>query len=388
MNLKIWQLDPANLTPYYNMALSEGLAEVGCQVTYITSPFLYDPHLTYPPSIKVVYSYFRGLTHPWLLKSQRLRQILRGVVYPWGHWNVLQALRQNPPDILHIQWNRLPRLDYYFIREVQKLGIPIVQTIHDVVPLYARRSHVPFLERIYAESQAVIVHSQQNQQDLIQRYPQVESKRVHILPHLALTNAFHHETRPPNALRQHLDLPLDKPVFLFLGNFQKYKGLDILLEAFGLALQKNPHIHLLVAGYAQNPSELLASSALQQYPEKISLKLGFVPTDEVGNYHLAADAVILPYRHIYQSGALLTAMGFSRAIIATKVGSFPETIDGNGWLVPPENPAALADAILEAAKDRVLLAKMGERSKEIIQANHSPNRIAQQLMAIYHQICA
>lgn len=50
--MNIWQLDPANLTPYYDMAICEALTQSGAQVRFITSKYLYDD-LVYPDSFRV-----------------------------------------------------------------------------------------------------------------------------------------------------------------------------------------------------------------------------------------------------------------------------------------------------------------------------------------------
>ena len=48
--LKIWQLDPANLTPYYDMALAKALAEAGQSIRFISSRYLYED-LEYPKKL-------------------------------------------------------------------------------------------------------------------------------------------------------------------------------------------------------------------------------------------------------------------------------------------------------------------------------------------------
>ncbi|MCU1245497.1 MAG: glycosyl transferase group 1, partial [Acidobacteria bacterium] len=61
----------------------------------------------------------------------------------------------------------------------------------------------------------------------------------------------------------------------------------------------------------------------------------------------AADVVLAPYRIEAQSGVALTAFHFARPVIATTVGGLPEIIEegGNGLLVPPDDPPALAEAL-------------------------------------------
>ena len=110
--LNVWLLDPAQLTPYYNVTLADALVQTGCNVRYIASPYLYDTNLSYSDRFKVDYLYFKGLHNPKLIRYPNLRRILRGISYPLGHLQLIRQLRQNRPDILHIQWSRVPYFDY------------------------------------------------------------------------------------------------------------------------------------------------------------------------------------------------------------------------------------------------------------------------------------
>jgi glycosyltransferase involved in cell wall biosynthesis len=75
--------------------------------------------------------------------------------------------------------------------------------------------------------------------------------------------------------------------------------------------------------------------------------LRFIPDAEIATYFAAADVVLAPYRIEAQSGVALTAFHFARPVIASRVGGLPEIVrDGvNGYLIPPEDPDALAAAV-------------------------------------------
>ena len=79
----------------------------------------------------------------------------------------------------------------------------------------------------------------------------------------------------------------------------------------------------------------------------VKYDLRFIPDSEIATYFAACDVVLAPYRIEAQSGVALTAFHFSRPVIASRVGGLPEIVrDGvNGYLVPTEDPDALAAAI-------------------------------------------
>jgi len=385
MALTIWQLDPAQMTIYYNVSLCDALAKAGSQVRYVTTQFLYDPEAPISTSFTTDYHYFRGLNHAWLLEYTRLRRLLRALSYPLDHWRLLRKLRQNPPDIVHIQWSRVPIIDQWLISRIQALGIPIVHTVHDVMPLFAGRRKDTALEHIYESVDGVVVHTKANRQSLLKTYPHIRPERIHIIPVLeAITSALDIEDDQA-AARRRLGLPEDVPIVLFFGSIRQYKGLDTLVKAFPLAAAERSDFWLVVAGRPETSEEADLLKQLEDQP-RTHVRGAFIPHDEVEAYHVAADVLVFPYHHIYQSGALITAMGFGRAVIVTEVGGMPETIDGNGWIVPPDDPPALAEVILEAVSDRERLRQMGERSRQIIDENHTGAVVARQTIAMYEQI--
>jgi glycosyltransferase involved in cell wall biosynthesis len=80
---------------------------------------------------------------------------------------------------------------------------------------------------------------------------------------------------------------------------------------------------------------------------------------------LFADAtcIVLPYRQATQSGVGAEARRHGRAIVATTVGGLPELVTpDSGRLVPSDDPAALAEAILEVVETPGLAAEMGRNA--------------------------
>ncbi len=385
--LTIWQIDPAQLTPYYDAATCEALAQAGCQVRYITSRFLYDDTMPRPEHYQTNQIYFRGLDNPRLLKYPRLRRVLRGISYPLGHWHVLQDARRLKPDVVHIQWSRLPRFDVWLIRQLKALGISVVHTVHDVVPLFALESSTDPLRKIYEEADRLILHTQANVDDFLKVYPGFSKDRMRIVPLIEFDKTDHRGKADKMQARQQLGLPLEVPIVLFFGSIRYYKGVDVLLDAFKRAVATRPDLHLVIAGKA-DPLERAKIPALDQITRLANVHLyeGFIPHDDLWAYYTAADVVVHPYRHIYQSAALITAMSFGRAVIVTDVGGMPETVDGNGWIVPSENPAALAEVMLEAVLDIKRLDVMGQRSRQLIEDRHSGEVVANRLIAIYQEL--
>ena len=94
----------------------------------------------------------------------------------------------------------------------------------------------------------------------------------------------------------------------------------------------------------------------------------YVANEKVALHFSAADVVVLPYVSATQSGIIQIAYGLNKPVISTRVGGIPEAVlDGQtGFLVEPENPDALADAILKfyQKRDEIDFSRNIEKFKE------------------------
>lgn len=138
----------------------------------------------------------------------------------------------------------------------------------------------------------------------------------------------------------------DEQVALFFGHVRPFKGLDIALQA----VAKSEGVWtLFVAGEVWwNDEETYRESiATLGIADRVTLDFRFIPDDEIAAVFAASDVVVAPYRREAQSGVALAAFHFRRPVIATSVGGLPEIIEEgvNGFLVPPEDPTALAAAL-------------------------------------------
>ncbi len=375
--MKVWQLDPFNLTPYYDAAFCTALERAGCTVRWITSPYLYDAAL---PAGAADYVYFRSLDHPCWLHYPHLRRIARLALYPLGHRALLRQLDGDPPDIIHLQWSRIPRLDRWLVKQIRQRGIPVVHTIHDVDPLF-HTADAAELAKLYAEVDRLIVHAPANRMALLQRHPNL-GNHVRIVPHIALDWPTSLDMDRASARRQ-LGIPANAIVLLFFGSIRAYKGLETLIDAFVQARMSLPDVWLVIAG---RPDSRRTDLALQQLGTHTVIHPDYIPSDQVWCYHLAADIAIIPYRQVSQSGTLITAMGFGLPTIVTRVGSLPETVEDSGWIIPPDNPEALAQAIRDAANDPDRRKQMGQHAQQIIKERHSPEQIAAQMLPLYEEV--
>ncbi len=155
---------------------------------------------------------------------------------------------------------------------------------------------------------------------------------------------------------QHLNLDLNYRYVLFFGFIRKYKGLDLLLEAFADERLRDYKIKLLVAGeFYESSAPYEAIIAKHKLSEHVVLRTAFIPDDEVKYYFAAADLVAQTYHHATQSGVTQIAFHFEKPMLVTNVGGLSEMIPNGiaGYVVPP-NPENIADALLDYFKNNQL----------------------------------
>ncbi len=132
---------------------------------------------------------------------------------------------------------------------------------------------------------------------------------------------------------------------LFFGRIAPYKGLDTLLEAFKKVTETIP-CRLRIVGDGNIDRY---KNWLTQIPN-VEIINRWVAEEEVGDIFARSDVVVLPYTSASQSGVIPIAAVYGLPVIATRTGGLPEQIeDGlSGWLVPPGDITALAQAIGQA----------------------------------------
>jgi len=149
-------------------------------------------------------------------------------------------------------------------------------------------------------------------------------------------------------IKSEFGFEVDSLVLLFFGYVRKYKGLDILIEAFPKILSLIPNAKLLIVGeFYDDPKEYLELIKKLQIENKIKLINRFVPNEDVAKYYQVSDVVILPYRSATQSGILNVAYGFYKPVVVTDVGGLAEFVDEGrtGFVVSPNSSDSIVEGV-------------------------------------------
>jgi glycosyltransferase involved in cell wall biosynthesis len=212
-------------------------------------------------------------------------------------------------------------------------------------------------------------------------YPSLNSKMAAVIPH----GHYRDDYAPAPArheARAQLGLPTDRFTFLFFGNVRRYKNVPQLIQEFR-ALRRND-VQLVIAGLPGHGVEAHELDQLREGDERISLRLNFIPESAVPLYFGAADAVVLPFDSILNSGSVLLALSFNRRVLAPRLGALPEIQHevGGDWL-------SLYDGALTADMlERLQLAQSARPDDQVERANLASfgwHAIAERTLDFYRQ---
>ncbi len=189
--------------------------------------------------------------------------------------------------------------------------------------------------------------------------------------------------------------PNSPPLVFSVAHFTERKGFHILIEACRILQQRNVPFECIIAGDgAQRP---LLEKMIADYQLRDVVRLpGAVFQENLRDYLNRADIFALPCV-VAQNGdmdgvpvALMEAMAMEIPTISTTVSGIPELIDDgrHGLLVPPQDPAAVADAIERLLADETLRLKLGRAARQKIVNDFNVDKSAAQIADLFRQLFA
>lgn len=319
--------------PNYERGFANGLAAQGARVTLVTSDLSLVQ--TLHPAVRAIN--LRGSQSPgrpvWTKALNLIRYHLR-----LGIW-----LARHRPAVVHMfglieptwlagtwqgLWLRLTARRY-------------VLTVHNLRPHEAHRpSQVRAYGRAYRLAHVCVVHTARMADGLTREHA-VPRARIVLMPHGV-------EPLPP-VQGPRPAVAADGPLrLLAFGNLSPYKGLDLLLDALR---ELPPRFALHIAGHCRDDRlrrQILAQLDRHPAAARITWHDGYVPEDEVPPLLAQADALVLPYRRIDESGVRFQAMRHGVPVIAARVGALADEV------APPLGvgfDAGSTDALVRALLD-------------------------------------
>ena len=252
------------------------------------------------------------------------------------------------PDLIILKW-WMPFFgpSYFAVLLITKLlcRARVLLIVDNAIPHEKRPGDMLFTKLVFSLTDYFVVMSEAVRDDLLKVKP---GAKFILTPH-PLYEVFGEPKAKDEAKRA---LGVSGPVILFFGFIREYKGLHVLLDAMPKILKDVP-LTLVVAGeFYEDKDSYMEQIDRLQLKGSVEVLDKFIPNEAVGDYFSAADVLVLPYLSATQSGITQIAFAFDLPVIATRVGGLPEVVkEGEtGFLVPPDDPDALADAVIKYFK--------------------------------------
>ena len=339
----------------YALGMAAALTSEGFSIDFIGSDDLSVPELL--TNRRVNFLNLRGDQNP---NARPTRKMARVLTY---YWRLVSYSARAKPKIFHILWNnRFQLFDCTLLMLYYKLlRKRIVFTAHNV-NAGKRDSNDSWLNRLslkvqYNLSDHLFVHTDGMKREMISEFHIPENK-VSVIP-FGVNNTVPNTGLSSAEAKRQLDVSSGDKIMLFFGNIAPYKGLEYLIAAFSALLETDRSYRLLIVGKPKGPktywNEIRRTIVKSNIGDRVIEKIEYVPDEATELYFKAADALVLPYAHVFQSGVLFLGYNFGLPAIAADVASLKsEIVEGKtGLLFRAQDPSDLASKVDEYFKSEL-----------------------------------
>lgn len=263
----------------------------------------------------------------------------------------LPALRQEDYDIVHVH---TPFVAHYLgLKLARELNIPCVETYHTFFEDYLHH-YLPWIPKIMARSMARMISKRQcNAVDAIvaPSKPMLDVLRgyginvsAEVIPTGLQMHSF--EEADGRAFRLKYDIPLDRPMLLYVGRVAFEKNIDFLLEMTKTLIEQRPDVLLVVTG--EGPAE----ASLHKLSKTLGLEknirfIGYLDrSTELNACYQAADIFVFASKSETQGLVLLEAMAQGTPVVAiAELGTASILVEGQGAIIAPDDTVKFAEKV-------------------------------------------
>jgi glycosyltransferase involved in cell wall biosynthesis len=289
---------------------------------------------------------------------------------PWACWRLRRLMRREGVDLVHTHSS----IDAWLAGFAAKsLHLPVVRSRHVSILVKRRRNFVynALCDRIISSGEAI--------RELLVTAG-VDPDKIVAIP-AGVDVAQFHPNVSGDAVRQ--EFGLSAPVIGTVAMFRRSKGHHVLLQAVPEILSSAPTAVFLWVGDGVGRTSLQQDIATAGLQARVQLT-GF--RDDVAACIAAMDIVVLP--SVQSDGVpqvILQALAMRKPVVASAVGGIPEVIQHRhtGVLVPPNDPQALARAVVQVLRDPQSAAVRARAGGQLVDAHYALEHMMDRTAAVY-----
>jgi glycosyltransferase involved in cell wall biosynthesis len=269
-------------------------------------------------------------------------------------------------DLIHVNW-----IPTGYMCTVIKLILrkPLILTIRgkDISLFQNKRRSFSLLSRIFFPHIDLFTTVSNEFADFLRNENLVKPETVSVVPNGV--SDIETETEYLKRHKRQHGIPQDGLKAIYVGSLIKLKGIRWLMHAWKLVVKEYPTAKLLIIGDGDDRKNL-ESMAEELNLQENTIFYGYQPTHTIPYWLACADIFVLPSHFEGRPNVLLEAFQGQLPVVASNIPGIRELVQDrvNGFLVPGEDPKALADNILKLFSSGKLRKKMGKAGKELIRA--------------------
>jgi glycosyltransferase involved in cell wall biosynthesis len=240
--------------------------------------------------------------------------------------------------------------------------------------------------------QRVLANSEAQRVELLRwRLP---ASKVGLLPSFVDTGAIRPATAAERAAaRRRLDIADDQPVIATVARLSQNKGHRAMIAGMPALLRRYPRLLYLVPGEGDSAwhGDGGFRALLERYATELGVSahvrfLGYYP--DLAAILAATDVIVSPSLREGMQVSLLEAMAAGKAVVATRVGGTPDAVihGETGLLVPPDEPAALAESVAALFGDRRRMLAMGAAGRRRVVEHFDTRVVVERMLGVCEQV--
>jgi len=293
-------------------------------------------------------------------------------------WQFINVVHEFKPDVVSVQfpsWQSLPVVAAHVFPHKWRVVVTARGSDIRMIPFSQLRLR-PWQRRLFERADAVTAVSKSLLRDMLDLYPVVGSKARVIYNTIDSKWSCEAAAKTPGVSPE--------PYVLFVGAFRRVKGIDILLQAWQQVQTRAAGVSLVLVGEGEDFDKLVALSERLEVRGSVRF-LGTRPRECMASLYRDAQLVVVPSRSEGLPRVALEAGICGAICVGSNVGGLPEVIQDQvtGFLVEPESPELLAEAILCALN---LPLKAKQRMSAAAQATIREQFNYEQMIADYEQL--
>ena len=351
---------------YYDTGLYFALKKIGCHPAVFSN-------FSSPAPEEAIHRHFHFNVNSNVILVFRLA---------WSYYRLQTKIRKQQIEYCILHGFRFGFWEWMFVRMLKTAPAKILMIIHDPENLLGLTQNNKWRKKIFDSCSRLIVHNNFSRDELQRGLTSDQRQKLAVIPH----GNFIGKSFEKDDTKQFLDeLGLDpaKKYILFFGQIKETKGLDLLLNALPLTSES---INLIIAGRMRKHSfsrynEIIRANKIE---DRVKLFVRYISPQLRESLFRSADLVVLPYRKVFQSGVMLMAMSFGKAVLASDLPPNKELItdNKNGFLFRTGDVSHLAsqiNLIIRNDRERTGVAEAGYK---FVKEQHDWDTVAEKWLSL------